>query len=103
MSLVVVATILPLPEHRDEVLSAFTTVIRRVHAEDEGCQIYALHTSNDRLVMVEKWANAEALRRHDISAAVAELKQALSGKLSAPPDIQVLVPHPAGSHEMGSL
>ena len=38
MSVVVVATIKPLPEHRDEVIAAFTETIAQVHAED-GCEL----------------------------------------------------------------
>jgi len=42
MSIVVVATITPKPEHTDEVAAAFAGVIPQVHAED-GCELYALH------------------------------------------------------------
>ena len=37
---VVVATIIPLPEHRDEVIAVLTQTIPKVHAE-EGCELYA--------------------------------------------------------------
>lgn len=33
MSVVVVATILPLPEHRDAVIAAFSQAVGQVHAE----------------------------------------------------------------------
>ena len=61
MSVTVVATVRPVPEHRDEVIAAFTEVIPAVHAE-EGCELYALHEGDDRLVMIEKWTSADALR-----------------------------------------
>ena len=70
MSVVVVATIIPLPEHRDAVIAAFTETIPEVHNED-GCELYALHQSEDRLMMVEKWASLEALRTHSKGAALA--------------------------------
>jgi len=53
VSVVVVATIIPLPEHRDAVIAAFTETIPEVHKED-GCELYALHQNDDRLIMVEK-------------------------------------------------
>ena len=56
MSVVVVATIVPEPEHRDEVIAAFRHTITQVHGED-GCELYALHEAPDRLIVVEKWAN----------------------------------------------
>ena len=42
MSIVVVATISPKPEHTDAVAAAFAGIIPQVHAED-GCELYALH------------------------------------------------------------
>ena len=74
MSVVVVATIVPVPEHRAEVIAALEQTISAVHAEDEGCELYALRQGEDRLVMIEKW-----------------------------PDVQALQPHPAGTAEQGTL
>lgn len=34
MSVIVVATIKPLPEHRDDVIAAIKGTVARVHAED---------------------------------------------------------------------
>ena len=102
MSIAVVATIYPLPEHRDEVIAILEASIPRVHAE-EGCELYALHEGKDRLVMVEKWTSVEALKVHGKGAALAESGPKLEGKLAAPTDVQVLQPHPAGMPELGIL
>ena len=103
MSVVVVATIRPLPEYRDEVIKAFTATISQVHAED-GCELYALNEGPDgRLVMIEKYASDEAVAAHRAGAGLAALREALGGKLSAPMDVQVLAPHPAGSPAKGAL
>jgi quinol monooxygenase YgiN len=102
-AVVVVATIRPLPEHRAEVIAAMEKVIADVHARDDGCILYALHEGDDRLVMVEKWASAEALGEHGRGPALAELNQALDGRLEAGLDVQVLRPHPAGTPEQGTL
>jgi quinol monooxygenase YgiN len=40
LSVVVVATIVPRPEHRDEVIATITETVARVHEED-GCELYA--------------------------------------------------------------
>jgi quinol monooxygenase YgiN len=104
MAVVVVATIRPLPDRRAEVIAAMEAVIARVHAEDDGCLLYSLHEGPDRLVMIEKWSSAEALDTHlRASAALTELVGKLDGLLEAPPDIQTLQPHPAGTAEQGTL
>jgi quinol monooxygenase YgiN len=92
MSIVVVATILPLAEHREAVVEAFVRVIPKVHTEP-GCELYALTEGEDRLVMVEKWSSVEALAVHDKG----EVGKVLAGKLAGQLDIQVLQPHPAGT------
>jgi quinol monooxygenase YgiN len=103
MSIAVVATIYPWPEHRDEVVVAFEKAIARVHAEDEGCELYALHEGTDRLVMIEKWASEDALAAHSRGAALAELNTRLDGKLTSDADVQVLLPRPVGTPQQGIL
>lgn len=103
MSIVVVATAYPVPEHRDEAIKAFETVIAQVHRDDAGCQLYALHEGPDRLVMIEKWETPEALAAHGRGTAVADLTASLDGKLSKDLDVQVLTPHPAGTAQQGTL
>lgn len=103
MSVVVVATIRPVPEHRAEVIAAFEAAIERVHAEDDGCELYALHEADDRLVVIEKWASQEALDSHTANAALAELGQRLDGKVTGGSDVVVLRPHPAGTARQGAL
>ena len=103
MSVVVVATIYPVPEHRDEVVAAFTAAIARVHAEDEGCQLYALHDGDDRLVMIEKWSSEEALAAHSRGPALVQLNGRIAGKYLGDIDVQVLRPHPAGTQQQGTF
>lgn len=102
MSVVVVATIVPLAEHRDVVVTALRSAIEQVHGED-GCELYALHEAPDRLVMVEKWASSEALGIHSRGAALTALARALAGKVTGAPDVVVLQPVPAGDPAMGQL
>jgi quinol monooxygenase YgiN len=100
----VVVTIIPLPEHRDVVREAPSHAIGRVHAEDTGgCLLYALHESDARFWMLEKWASAGDLETHGAGAAITELNQALSDTLAGPPDIQVFRAIPAGTEKQGRL
>ena len=103
MSVIVVATAYPAPEHRDEVIAAFEAAIARVHSEEPGCELYALHEGRDRLVMIEKYASQDAVDQHIKGAGLAGLRAALEGKLSAPLDVQFLTPHPAGNEDKGAL
>lgn len=104
MAIIVVATAFPAPEHRAEVIAAFEAAIENVHAEEDGCLLYALHEGPDgQLVMIEKYASDEAVAVHRSGAGLAALIEALKGKLSAPMDVQILSPHPAGSPRKGAL
>jgi len=104
MAIITVATAFPAPEHREEVIAAFEAAIEKVHAEEDGTELYALHEGADgRLVMIEKYASQEAVAAHLAGAGLAGLREALKGKLSAPMDVQNLTPHPAGSPVKGAL
>jgi quinol monooxygenase YgiN len=102
-AVVVVATIRPRPEFRADVITAMEQTIASVHANDDGCVLYALHEGDDRLVMVEKWASAQALAEHSRGPALAELNQALDGRTEGAIDVQILQAHPAGTAEQGTL
>jgi quinol monooxygenase YgiN len=102
VSVVVVATITPLPEHRDEVIAAFTETIPQVHGED-GCELYALHQAEDRLIMVEKWASREALATHSKGAALAAMNPKLAGNVAGRSEVIVLDAVPAGDPAKGAL
>lgn len=102
-AVIVVATAFPIPEHKDEVIAAFEAAIARVHAEEPGCELYALHEGRDRLVMIEKYASEDAVAEHRKGAGLAGLIAALEGKLSSPMDVQILAPHPAGTASKGAL
>ena len=102
MSVVVVVTAFPVPEHRAEVVAAFEEAIARIH-DEPGVGLYALHEGPDRLVMIEKYESEQARSEHAKGAALADLRSALAGRLSRGLDAQVLVPHPAGNAQKGAL
>ena len=103
MSVVIVATAYPAPEHRAEVIAAFEAAIARVHEEEPGCELYALHEGPDRLVMIEKYSSEDAVAEHVKGAGLAQLRADLAGKLAGNLDVQVLTPHAAGMASKGAL
>jgi quinol monooxygenase YgiN len=104
MPVVVIATLIPVPEHRDAVIAALEAAAAVVHPGEAGTLLYALHEGRDgRLVMIEKYADGDALRAHGGGDGLAALRAALDGKLSEPMDVQVLTPHPAGTAKKGTL
>jgi quinol monooxygenase YgiN len=102
MSVVVVATIRPLPEHRAAVIEAIKETVAQVHGED-GCELYSLNVTPDRLIMVEKWASQEALDAHAKGPNLAALGPKLAGKVTGAPDVIVLQPVPAGDPAKGTV
>jgi quinol monooxygenase YgiN len=104
MSIVIVATAFPAAEHRAEVITAFEKAMAAVHESEAGCLLYALHEGPDgRLVMIEKYADQDAVHAHGSGAGLAALRADLDGKLAGQLDVQVLTPHPAGSPGKGAL
>jgi quinol monooxygenase YgiN len=104
MSIIIVATAVPLPEHRDEVIAAFEKAQEAVHAAEDGCLLYALHEApNGDLVMIEKYTDQDAVKAHTSSPDLAALVADLKGKLAGPMDVKFLTPRPAGSPDKGAL
>ena len=102
MSIVVVATAFPVAEHRADLIAACEEAIARVH-DEPGVELYALHEGPDRLVMIEKYESEQALSEHSKGGALADLLSAFDGKLIGAIDVQILVPHPAGTARKGAL
>jgi quinol monooxygenase YgiN len=103
MSLIVAATARSLPGYRDEVVAALEAAVASVHEHDNGCELYARHKADNRLVLIEKLADKDALAAHAKGPAVTDLGAALKGKLGRLSDVQVLRPHRAGTAEQGML
>ncbi len=102
MPVVVVATMTAKPESVDTVREACKRAIEAVHQEP-GCELYALHESNNTFVFVEQWADEEALKTHSTAPAIAALFGEVGEHLDGPPDIKMLQPVPAGDAGKGRL
>jgi quinol monooxygenase YgiN len=100
--MIAIATIVPLPEFREDVRAALQTATEGGHAED-GCLLYALHETPDAFVMIEKWASSEAARAHGQGPVFGALAAAWDGKLATPLSVQRLTPLGYGTPEQGSI
>lgn len=99
---VVVAEIIPTPEHRGTVLDELRSAVEAVHLE-VGCQLYALHETSEGFVLIESWASDQALEQHDAGDVVRILGAALEGRLAQPLRIARLSPIPVGSSDKGMV
>jgi quinol monooxygenase YgiN len=102
VSVVVVATITPKPDHVDAVREALLAAVPQVH-DEPGCELYAIHEGDGQFVMVERWESPEALKVHGTAEALTTLGARLAGKLAAAPDVRRLAPVPAGDSGKGAL
>ena len=68
MSIVVIATLTPLPEHRDAAAGALCNAAPLLHAEP-GCELYELHGGKINFVLVEQWADSASLKTHSTGEA----------------------------------
>jgi quinol monooxygenase YgiN len=102
VSVVVVATITPKPDHVDAVREAILAAIPKVHAEP-GCELYALQEGKGEFVMVERWESLDALKVHGSAEALATLGGQLADKLAAPLDVRRLTAVPAGDSVKGAV
>ncbi|TAK69931.1 MAG: antibiotic biosynthesis monooxygenase [Actinomycetota bacterium] len=99
---ILVATVTPLPEHREEVRAAATAAVPAAHAED-GCVLFALHETDDAFVIVEIWRDEEALTAHSVGPQLTEFRAAVRGKLTGRIAVQRLSAMPLGEADKGVL
>jgi quinol monooxygenase YgiN len=102
VSVVVVATITPLPGQVDAVREAILAAVPTVH-DEPGCELYALHEADGEFLLVERWASPDALRVHGKAQALTTLGGQLAGKVAGPPRVRRLAPVPAGDPGKGVL
>lgn len=102
MPVTVVATVTPVPEHRDAVRAALLAVVPQVHAE-EGCELYALHETSDTFVVIEQWSSQELLDAHLAGEPLARMRPHLEGRLAGPTTVVLASPLPAGDDTKGRL
>ncbi len=103
--IVAIATLTPLPGKTDELVQAMTGLIEQVHANEEGCLLYALHRHPDgeKLVMVEKYTGPDAVKAHRGSDHFKAAGAVLGALLAGAPEVLALEPVPLGDETKGRV
>jgi quinol monooxygenase YgiN len=97
---VLVATITPDPGQLEAVEKILLELIPAVHAED-GCERYALHRGDGKLVFVEHWRDMAALGAHGSGPNIKIMNERLAGLVTGRPHVEVLEAVPAGDPAKG--
>ena len=103
--IVAIATLTPAPGKTEELVAAMTSLVEQVHAQEEGCLLYALHRHPDgqRLVMVEKYTGPDAVTAHRASDHFRAAGKVMAGLLAAPPEVLALEPVVVGDPGKGAV
>jgi quinol monooxygenase YgiN len=102
VSVVVVAILTPKPGRLADVIAAFEAVTPKVH-EENGCELYAVHSDGETCVMVEQWSSPETLNAHASGAVMEELKLLWSDSLAKPFEAWVVENIPMGEATLGTI
>lgn len=102
MSVVIIATIRPLPEHREFVRRTLLRSVPQVHAEP-GCEFYALHDTGTDFVFVEQWSSPDTLAAHSVSPTVKRVQSEMDGRLQVSATLVTATALPAGDTRKGAL
>ncbi len=89
MTIHVVAILTPKPGRVQDLLANFERVCPLVHQEP-GCELYAVHTDREIVVMVERWTSRESLDGHIDGEPLALLNTLNEGVLVRPYDVWFL-------------
>ena len=100
MSIVVIATLTPIEGARDEVAAAYVEGAALVHAEP-GCELYAVHTTKNEVVVVEKWESGDDLRAHAEGEPLTAIRAKVGHLFAKPSEVIILRPHPDATGEKG--
>jgi quinol monooxygenase YgiN len=106
MPVIIVSNLVPNDGAADtalEILSRWIPVIQ----QQPGCQRYAIHkgrgAARGRLLLLEQWADDDALRRYGESADLRALHAELQSHVLSLEDYLVYAPVPAGDRAKGVL
>jgi len=80
VEILIVGTIEVEPQRRGALLEAVRPYVERTRAEESGCRDYAFMADtvdDDRIVVVERWADEESLAAHFVHPNMAATRRAL--------------------------
>lgn len=102
MSVVVVAVLEPKAGRVQEILDAFAIVSPLVHQET-GCELYAAHTDDESVYMVERWTTEADLAAHAAGAPFEKLTGLIGDVLARPIEVHTLRAVPLGVEALGTI
>ena len=92
---VVVARVFPKPGRLQEVIDVYAGIAPLVYQE-QGCELFALHTDGETVFVVEKWSTAAGLKGHAEGSAYAQIRAGISDLAAHVADVWVLDNLPSG-------
>ena len=94
MSVTIIVTTTPLEGRRQDIIDALEATVPLVHAEP-GNEAYAVYTTKETIVVIEKWTDMDSLKAHAEGEAAAKYKE-LKGDAAPPAEIVFLRSAPIG-------
>jgi quinol monooxygenase YgiN len=92
---IVIARVYPKPGLLQEVIDVYAGIAPLVYQE-QGCELFALHTDGETVFVVEKWSTAAGLKGHAEGSAYAQIRAGISDLAAHVADVRVLDNLPSG-------
>jgi quinol monooxygenase YgiN len=99
---IVVARVYPKPGRVQEVIDVYADIVPLVHQEP-GCELFALHTDDETVFVVEKWATPAGLQGHAAGPAYAQIRAGISDLVDHAADVWILDPVSFGEAAKGTI
>jgi len=99
---IVVARVYPKPGRLHEVIGVYAGVVPLVYQEP-GCELFALHTDGEIVLVVERWAAPADLQGHAAGPAYAQIRAGISDLVDHAADVWVLDTLPFGGAAKGTI
>ena len=99
---VVVAIQTPKPGRLQDVLSAFEVITPLVH-EEQGCELYAVHTDGAAVYVIERWTSMADLDAHSAGDPLVRLDELRGDALAEPVVVHVMENVPLGLATVGTI
>lgn len=98
----VIARVHPKPGRVQDVLDVYAEVVPLVHQE-QGCELFAVHTDGESVFLVERWATPADLQAHAKGPVFAKTRTLIDGLVSGPADIWRVDNIPFGELAKGTI
>ena len=99
---IVIARVYPKPGHLQKVIDVYAGIAPLVYQE-QGCELFALHTDGETVFVVEKWATPADLQGHADGGAYAQIRAGISDLVDHAADVWILDPLSFGEAAKGTI